>query len=56
MWQWVVAAVHHKLPLQSLENSALVRRLHFTDMVGQVDALKIEQLNMRLPEDGANLC
>jgi hypothetical protein len=43
MWQWVVAAVCHKLPLRSLENSALVRRLHFTDMFGQVDALKIER-------------
>ena len=55
MWQWVLAVVHCKLPLQSLENSALVRRLHLTDMFGQVDALKIEQLNMRLPGDGTNM-
>jgi len=56
MWQWVLAAVHHKSPLQNLENSALVRRLHLTDMFEQVDALKIEQLNIRLSEDGANMC
>jgi len=56
MWQCVLSAVHHKSPLPSLDNSALVRRLHLTDMFGQVDALKIEQLNMRLPEDGGNVC
>jgi hypothetical protein len=56
LWQWVLAAVQCKVPLQSLESSALVRRLHFTDMFGQVDVLKIEQLNVRLPEDGANVC
>jgi hypothetical protein len=49
MWQWVLAVVRHKLALQSLENNALVRRLHFTDLFGQVDALKIEQLNNETP-------
>jgi len=48
MWQWV-SAVRQKLPLQSLENSALVRRLHFTDLFGKADVPKIEQLNNETP-------
>jgi hypothetical protein len=42
------------------ENSASVIRMHFTDTFGHVFFLasfasQIEQLNMRLPEDGADV-
>jgi hypothetical protein len=49
MWQWVSAVVRQKLPLQSLENSALVRRLHFTALFGKDDVPQIEQLNNETP-------